>query len=134
MVRIPIILSSAALPARKLDTPVSLIDLGPTILDLFGLATPATFDGESLLPVMRGEPLNHPILMDSGRHMRAEVFADGYKVIEDRRLGYVELYDLNTDPYESQNLADALPEETAERVSKMDAYLGTDRELPYVTP
>ena len=42
---------------RKVATPVSLADVGPTLLDGFGLPALEESDGESLLAGLRGEPL-----------------------------------------------------------------------------
>ena len=55
MVRIPLIVAGPGVKPRVDPTPVSLIDVGPTVLDLFGLATPGSFLGQSLAPLLRGD-------------------------------------------------------------------------------
>ncbi|MEY2880547.1 MAG: Choline-sulfatase [Verrucomicrobiota bacterium] len=40
-------------PGRRIDNPVSLIDLAPTFLAAAGVAAPAGMDGQDLLPVLR---------------------------------------------------------------------------------
>ncbi len=42
-----------AAPGRRIDNPVSLIDLAPTFLAAAGVAAPADIDGRSLLPILR---------------------------------------------------------------------------------
>jgi arylsulfatase A-like enzyme len=42
---------------RQSDALVRLIDIGPTLLDLAGLAPLAGADGASLKPLLRGEPM-----------------------------------------------------------------------------
>ena len=89
------------------NEPVSLIDLGPTILDAFGVPTPGHFMGQSLVPFLRGDnpKLTRPILAEA-RLKQALILPDGHKVIVDNRLHTVELYNLTTDPGEITSLAD----------------------------
>lgn len=88
--------------------PVTLLDLGPTILDLFGVATPGACMGESLAPLVAGEPsqLTRPIGIDTGRRIQGLVLADGKKTILELRQQVVEVYDLRMDPGERNNLAE----------------------------
>ena len=101
-------LRGKAVPARVVDTPVSLIDLGPTFLDVFGLDTPGEFMGQSLVPILAGgeREFQRPIAAE-GRLRRAMVFSDGYKIIWDTRARVFEAYDLGKDPLEKNNLFDA---------------------------
>jgi len=55
-VRVPLILRGPGIiPGQRLETPVSLIDMAPTICELAGLSKRNSFDGESLLPLARGD-------------------------------------------------------------------------------
>src|SRR5262249_20606833 len=56
LVRVPIVVRVPGDTRRTVDAPVSLIDVGPTILDLFRQRTPGAFMGQSLVPFLRGEP------------------------------------------------------------------------------
>ena len=64
LLRVPLMIWTRNGPPRTVNEPVSLIDLGPTVLDLMGVATPARFMGQSLVPFLRGErpALTRPIL------------------------------------------------------------------------
>ncbi len=116
VVRVPFIVYGSAIEAHIVDQLAGLIDLAPTLLDLFGLTTPKAMMGQSLLPALRGAPLrDQPSIIDGGRLTRAMVFADGYKVIHDRRMGVTELYDLRADAREVRNLVDLLPAEAQMR-------------------
>jgi arylsulfatase A-like enzyme len=54
--RIPLVALGPGLPAKtRIDAPVQVFDVMPTILDLFGLPLPYELDGTSLLPLVRGE-------------------------------------------------------------------------------
>ncbi|MEE9385458.1 MAG: sulfatase [Nannocystaceae bacterium] len=107
-VRVPLMFHAPGLSPATVDTPVSLIDLGPTVLDLMGQSTPGLFMGESLVPLLRGEGvrLTRPLVGEQ-RLKRAIVFRDGVKAIVDERHQTTEVYDLRADPGELHNLVGA---------------------------
>ena len=106
MVRVPLVVWGAGVRHRAVGEPVSLIDLGPTILDWFDAPSPGWHAGQSLVPLLVGgnESLSRP-LMTEGRLRRA-LYAGDLKVIVDARRKTVELYDLAKDPREADNLFD----------------------------
>ena len=109
LLRVPLFMIAPGVPPRAVDDPVSLIDLGPTILDLMSLPTPGAFMGQSLAPFLRGQnpPLSRPVTADSSRLLQAMLFPgdDGLlKIIRDNRRGTVELYNLTKDPGELKNI------------------------------
>ena len=82
-----------------------MLDLAPTILDLFGLSTPGAMRGITLVPALRGEPLPaRSIPIESGLGVRALVLADGIKISLDPRTNVSEVYDLGADPGELDDL------------------------------
>jgi len=101
---VPLVINAASVGAAAVDAPVSHVDLAPTILDLVGLAAPATFDGRSLAgPVPADRPLYFEALDASLTHGWAPlrgVIQGGWKYID---LPEAELYDLSTDPGELRN-------------------------------
>ena len=124
VLRVPLLVHVPGVEARRITTPVSLIDLAPTLLDLFGVPTPGELMGQSLVPFFRGEAptLTRPIAADGSRMMRAMIFPDGFKIIHDRRKGTVELYDLNHDPQELHELLDESGREGDERLEALRAF------------
>jgi arylsulfatase A-like enzyme len=58
-VRVPLILRGPGIPRLRLDEPVELCDLAPTLCDLAGVAQPPGVQGRSLLPRLRGERAVH---------------------------------------------------------------------------
>jgi arylsulfatase A-like enzyme len=124
MIRVAMIVHVPGARAREVDTPVSLIDVAPTVLDLMGTRTPGSYMGQSLVPFIRGRSpfLQRPIVADSSRLQRAMVFADGMKIIEDRRKQTVELYDLVRDPGEEHNLVEERETEAEGRLSTLRAF------------
>lgn len=110
LVHVPLIAASPLFAPRTVDERVGLVDLGPTILDLFGLDTPPTFLGQSLVPFLVGGTahLTRPIFAE-GRLRRSLTTPDGLEVIEDLRRKTAEVYDLPSDPGETRNLFDVDP-------------------------
>lgn len=101
LLRVPLLVRGPGVRARRIPRPVGLIDLGPTVLDIFRRPTPASYLGQSLLPLLtggNGAELTRPLLAE-GRLRRA-YFAGDLKVIEDLRRTTVEAYDLAKDPGE----------------------------------
>ncbi|NQT87183.1 sulfatase [bacterium] len=99
------------------DRMVQNIDMAPTFLEMAGIAPPASMQGRSLAPLLRGETPDswrdavyyHYHQKDSGR--TAHTVARHYGVRTERhKLVYVydhdawELYDLQSDPDEMHNL------------------------------
>lgn len=122
LIRVPLFVVIPGASPRSVETPVSLMDLGPTILDLFGQPTPSSFLGQSLLPFARGKnpELTRPICAErSGT--RAMLFGSK-KVLIDKQKGRFEIYDLGKDPEESTNLADHLGAEGAKMIDLAQGY------------
>jgi len=94
------------------------IDLLPTILDLIGSRTDALeIDGESAMPLLRGERTRDRIFIENAAGLRA-VRTDEWKFIADewaRRLRRgPELYNVREDPMEAINLAETNKERAEE--------------------
>ncbi|MBX3276206.1 MAG: sulfatase [Sandaracinaceae bacterium] len=95
--------------AARIDAPVGLVDVMPTILDALGLPIPDTLSGRSLAPMLRGALEDAPPLALAG-------FMDGWRAIVVGRLKLVQrtparwmLYDLAADPGETTDLAATRP-------------------------
>jgi arylsulfatase A-like enzyme len=125
LVRVPLLVWGAGVRARKIDEPVTLVDLNPTICDLFGVPWSEDITGETLVPILRGqEPkLSRPILAE-GRLRRA-LYAGNLKVIADLRRSTVEAYDLSVDPGELDNLFDRERARVAPLLGALDAFFET---------
>lgn len=109
--RIPMIMAGPSLPrGHTVAEPVSLIDLAPTILDVFHVAPRAEMHGQSLLPVARGEADAHPGVVFGEYHGHDAV--SGQFMVRTERCKYIhhvgmpaQLFDLRTDPGEMHDLA-----------------------------
>lgn len=133
--RVPLILSGPGIQAGQvIETPVSLIDIAPTICDLAGLPPRPNFSGESLLPLARGETTESRgwalstycgITMNTMSHMLRK---GKYKAIVYE--GYpTRLFDLEADPEELHDIADTRPDVIAELEGILDEQI--DRAATY---
>ncbi len=89
----------------------SLVDVMPTFLDAAGAECPAFVQGVSQVPVLRGETESVcdwalvDFLATVRLHQRTFVH-DGHKLVLYRHADYGELYDLESDPEQLDNLFD----------------------------
>ncbi len=138
LLRVPMIIHVPGLSGRRIDSPVSLIDVGPTVLDLFGVPTPGSFMGESLMPLVAGKAtsITHPIAADTGRHLQVLYLQDGKKVINDIKRHTIEVYDLKADPKELVNLIGKDDESVEEAVETTKLFFEVHRnhDPGYKTP
>jgi choline-sulfatase len=111
---VPLLLRAPGLAARRVDTPVSLVDLAPSLAGLLRQPLPAPPGG-----ALDGRDLSAALL--AGREPAAsELYAEtrypevfGWSplfALRRRELKYIaaprpELYDLHSDPHETRNLA-----------------------------
>ena len=125
----PFIAWGPSLPPRRIDTRVSLIDVGPTVLHMFRIAAPDSYMGRSLWPLMRGytSTVPRPIFAE-GRLRQAMYTSDGLKVIEDTLRRTTEVYDVESDPGELVNLFDTERTRVEPAVAELRAFF-TQRTL-----
>lgn len=126
----------------KASSLVSMMDLAATFLDYAGVEVPSTMDSRSLRPVLDGSSEDHREFLLSG--------LDPWRCITDGRLKLVRgyaggrapagrnlpvyplgdaqaepmLFDIETDPFENNNIAPKHPTEVARLTSAMHGLLG----------
>ncbi|MCP4571708.1 MAG: sulfatase [bacterium] len=136
-IRVPLVVRIPGVPGQRVATPVELVDLVPTLLDLAVRPVPAdSLAGRSLLPLLAGTPFpdgdlrlihsrtnrrNPPIYsMSRGRFKLTTTVEER----RSRRVRHV-LYDLAADPAETVNLFRAQPDHAEGQglVTAMKAWL-----------
>jgi hypothetical protein len=127
-VRVPLVIHVPGGQARRIDEPVTLVDLGPTVLDLLRQPTPGHFMGQSLVPYLRGDKptLTRPIIAET-RLKQSMVLPSGIKLIRDLREQTFEIYDLNADPNELDNLYDDMGPDGDALMKKLEEFFAAHR-------
>jgi len=128
-VRVPLILAGPGIRAgQTIQTPVSLIDMAPTICELGGMPMRPCFSGESLLPLARGETgrsRGWALAMYSGVTCNTISYMlrqDDWKLIVYE--GYPSrLFNLTDDPQELNDLAAAQPQRVEAMTRLLDAQV-----------
>jgi arylsulfatase A-like enzyme len=111
-VRVPLILAGPGIAPRAVTTPVALLDIAPTLLDLAGQPIPAELHGVSLLPwALRDDPPPHPpvfteMVQDHNHSDRRAIVDWPWKFQWGITFNEVSLYNLADDPDETHDLAD----------------------------
>ncbi len=103
------------LQGRTVAQPVTLADIMPTLLDMTGFPVPAEVQGRSLVPgFFRPEGVEDEMAYSETYYPRYHYGWSELRAVQDRRFKLIlapelELYDLEQDPTEKQNLAAAKP-------------------------
>ena len=115
-------------PATVVETPVSLVDVTPSVLEATGLDSDATLDGRSLWPAMTGGT-------QTDRGLYAETFIPRYdhgwselRALRRGSMKYVqapraELYALDRDPDETESRIESQPENAREMAADLAALV-----------
>lgn len=116
--RVPLLVRGPGIKAGSLPAQfVANIDLAPTFLDLAGLPVPASMQGRSFVPLLRGESpadwrtsVYYRYYHDPGHHNTAAhlgVRTATHKLIYYWKQNAYEMFDLTADPTEQHNLLHA---------------------------
>ncbi len=120
--RVPLIVAGPRVPRGESDALVYLYDVAPTIIELTGVDGLEGMDGRSLSGLWRGDRDAVRSAMFTAYTNDIRSVRDGqWKLISYPRTGHAQLFDLQRDPYELNNLADD-PEHAAVR-SRMEEML-----------
>lgn len=134
--RVPLLVKAPGLAPRVVETPVSLVDLGPTLAGLVGKALPGTLDGRDLSAALREGKEPAPADVYAETQYPAVFGWSALSSLRRRNLKYIsspkpELYDLDKDPRESQNLQGADEEKGfAGRLAEIESGAVETQKLP----
>jgi arylsulfatase A-like enzyme len=119
LVRVPLVMAWAGQFQEGLrsDALVELVDLAPTLLDAAGLEVPVAMQGRSLVPLLTGQAdpqhfkdqvvCTYNDALDMPDSTNASMVCDGrHKIVVYHGHAIGELYDLQADPGEFDNLWD----------------------------
>ena len=122
LIKIPFMISGPGIEPARLYTPVSLVDILPTILDLTGIQVPQNIDGQSLKDVITEEDDSdlRPLyameffhMWKNGRRLNVDNSGNGWlsaAVIWDnywynQNFHHDELYNMAKDPFQLNDLS-----------------------------
>ena len=114
-VGVPLVMSGPGIPrGQQLRAQTYLRDLYPTVCDMIGAPIPATVEGRSLMPVLRGQATEiypevygywHRVGRDDPLPVQRMVRTDRWKLIYYTNVKRYQLFDLANDPHELKDLS-----------------------------
>ncbi len=110
--RVPMMLAAPGLQPTKIEAPVSLLDVAPTLADLGcpgGADAMLPVDGHSLMGLAVGKERDAPVLMEyaaEGSYAPLVAIREGRWKFTHCPLDPPQLFDLEADPHEQHNLAE----------------------------
>ncbi len=137
VIRVPLIFSGGIMEGRasRIETPVSLLDLYPTILELYGIPLPPRISGWSLWPLIEGHGDNDRIIFSElvepleQSYIFLSAVDENYHFIKRAPLRenlpvLIRLYRWDRDPEESRDLSEVEPEKAMEMERAVDEFFG----------
>lgn len=152
VLRVPLIMRGPRVPAGlRIQAPVSLVDLVPTVLELADMPAPPGLEGLSLVPLfeaadeapyrerpLHGEApggLTYETILPGAFPIIRSIRRDNWKLVHNSKTDAYSLYDLSVDPLEAHDLAQTKPAIAARLEQEMKLrYEGFDpANLPNAT-
>jgi len=116
LIHVPLMFRIPGVAPRRTNDVVQLLDLAPTIADLFDVTVPASWQGRSLVPALEGKPLDpRPAFAelmpvpDWEFESRSMISADGKRHVMFDLTDWM-IFDLEADPDETKNLVKTDPD------------------------
>lgn len=137
LIRVPLIIHAPKISRRSINQQVSLVDLGPTLYDLLNIEILGEVQGTSFAPLLRGEEMEEEVsIATAARGGTLACRTSEWKCFWLVEEGRVELYDLQSDPNELNDVSEEHPSIVSDFQKRMRSYLeeaeATDIELPQV--
>ncbi len=138
LIRVPWFFLIPGLPPRHIDVNRSHLDLAPTVLDLLGVKADPPLRGQSLVDELSGsaQPQERDIVVDlprtSDNDRRRALISGHFKVIAFGDDSYYQVYDLQADPGETQDLVKSNKEEARQWIARYKEVSKTIKDVhPY---
>lgn len=135
--RVPLLIRAPGVTPGRRESPASLVDLAPTVLDLLGLPIEG-MEGTSLAPRMRsgdGAGVPRPVYAETnlrGEKARSVVYG-GRQLIVDLKTSRSEIFDLARDPAQERPLGPEVDGARAELSALLASHFGSTSMAPVPT-
>jgi len=124
---VPLIFAGPGIAKGESKALAYLFDLYPTLCELAGVSVPAGLDAKSLAPVIHGtQPKVRNCLFTAYRNCQRSIRDDRWKLIRYPLINKTQLFDLQSDPHEMNDLADK--PESADKIKELMALLEKTRQ------
>jgi choline-sulfatase len=119
VIHIPLIIYMPGAKHKVLENIVVMTDIAPTLVDIAGLSKPEEFDGQTLF-----EKEDMIVYSENYRNNRIQkgIIEKKYKLIFDGKNNKTELYNLERDPYEKNNIITLEEEQSMKLKNKLFKY------------
>lgn len=126
---VPLVIAGPGIPKGTSGAFVYLMDLFPTLCEFGRARLPAGVEGRSLAPILAGkETAIRDGLYTAYRDCQRAIRDERWKLIRYPRINKTQLFDLQQDPHELNNLADA-PESAGKVAEMMSRLAAKQREF-----
>jgi arylsulfatase A-like enzyme len=137
VIHVPLVLAGEGIESDRPEVEVELLDVAPTVHDLAGVGSPGTYRGRSVLDrVETGESAAVISETENDDGLRLSIRRDGWKYIWDQGEATEELYDLEADPGEHENVVEEAPDARAPLRAHLEEHVEelaeTNESLPDV--
>jgi arylsulfatase A-like enzyme len=115
---------------KRIEQPVGIIDILPTILDFAEIKTQGSFQGTPLTQVItgKGSSKDTPVYA-TGKYGQEMIAGDRWKLIYSVPSQAKELYDLKNDPGEKNNVADTEKEQADIMLAQLSKWMEQNEKL-----
>ena len=130
-IRVPLIFKVPGIKEKKIEEITQGIDIYPTILKLVGIAVPEYVEGKNLAGVIGGEKSwmeNRYIVSEQDDLQKAVVdkkWKMYFKDYKNMSSDNMELYDIENDLYEQNNLLKSNPKEAKIKIKQLNEFVKT---------
>jgi len=129
-------------PGSVTDSPASVLDVMPTLVEVAGATYPGTGApdaplrqaGTSILPILKGDARDGPEWFFWEQYQNRAIRHGRWKAVRPAQSASWELYDLDTDPVEQSDIASGNPQRVADMAARWDAWAAAHLVLPKRKP
>ena len=136
VLRVPLMVKGPGVPhGRRVPTPVSLVDVAPTLLDRAGIAVPEGLDGLDVAPLWSegGRELEARYLFSEADHNNVEhditrsVRYKSFKLHFNRLSREYRIYDLSRDPAEQADVSADQQQAFSALSERLDVFMASEK-------